>query len=51
MSLGSDDMDIKAIGVLETANLKVLTKESVDFDQLRYWQNTDVIRKRLLNFF
>ena len=36
---------------LETANLEVLTKEIVHLDYLRHWQNTDVNRRLLVDFF
>ena len=36
---------------LETATLKVLSKEVVQSDQLRHWQNTDYNRRLLIDFF
>ena len=35
----------------KTGNLNELTKEVAYFDQLTHWQNTDVNRIRLFDFF
>ena len=35
---------------METATLATFIKEVVYFDQLRYWQETDVNRRLLIDF-
>ena len=47
----SDDMDIKAIEVFQNSNLGGTDQKTLHFNRLRHWQNTNVIRRLLIDFF
>ena len=47
----NDDMDIDTKYAFQNRNLGVTDQKTVHFNQLRHWQNTNVNRRLLIDFF